>query len=265
MFAVFKLAAAFVSPPLLIFLGLSGAVILLWRQRLLWGRYLLVLTLIFYYLLAIPPVAYVLTVALEEDFTPVNLAGALENTSVIVVLAGGANGPTKGHSFAELSGASWRRWWRGIELYRQFEGRLPLLYSGGSGDPFHPFTGEAALARSYAVASGVVEDHVWIESDSRTTWESAFAVKSFLDERFPEREQHRVILVTSARHMPRSLAMMRRVGIEALPAPADFSAADWRWSLASFLPNADSFSSSVASLHEWLGLAAYSIWDSVKI
>lgn len=251
MFTFLKLIKPFFLPPVLIAIGMLASILLWPRKR---GRRILILTLVAYYLLSIQPVAYGLAHSLENQFSTA-FTGA-QDAEVIVILAGGANKKEGRRSFAELGGVSWKRLWHGIELHRELE-NMPVLYSGGSGDPFDPVSHEAELAKQYALAVGISEDMFWIESSSRNTYESALAIKHILEERFSEKDQHQVILVTSASHMRRSLGVMRKAGISAVPAAADFSQGVFRLNPLSFFPSHAYFSSSVSSIHEWVGIAGY--------
>src|SRR3990167_10678445 len=101
---------------------------------------------------------------------------------------------------------------------------------------------------------GVPADRFWIEPDSRTTRESGEAVKKLLDERFPESEQHRVALVTSARHTPRALLVFEQNGIDASPFPADIAGGSLVIDVMSFFPSHSFFASSIDSIHDCIGL-----------
>lgn len=258
MFVLYKLIKQLVLPAGLIAVGLAAALLLVVKRKNRLAAVLLAVILALYYLLSIEPTAHLLARTLERQYPAVSHASTLEGADVIVILAGGADKSGKERPFEELNGASWRRLWRGIELYRALDGNTPILYSGGSGDPFDTESHEAELARKYAVSMGIPEERFWVETESRNTAESGAAVRQILDERFPEQDIHKMILVTSAVHMPRAVAVMDRHGIKTIPMPADFSAkAILRVSPLSFLPQAGHLESSSASIHEWLGMAAY--------
>ena len=76
----------------------------------------------------------------------------------------------------------------------------------------------------------------------------------------------RVLLVTSALHIPRALGAFRQQGIEAVPAPTDFLAtpAERRAlnrsvaaSVLALIPDAERLKTSTQALKEYLGLAVY--------
>lgn len=272
MFVVYKLIKALILPPALITLGMVFALFCLYRQRIRMAKYALVATAVFYYLLSIEPTAFVLTRSLMRGaFSAAPPAIFFETLKenppeAIVVLAGGVNKKDKTRPFAELSGASWRRLWRGLEVYRQLDSKVPILYSGDSGDPFEAASGEALLARSYALAMGVPESGFLVETKSRTTAESGFAVKRVLDETFPENATHRVILVTSSWHLPRAAKVFEREGVEIIASPADFpTAANLTLDPFSFIPSVEHFASSYFAIHEWIGIGAYWIMSGLNI
>jgi uncharacterized SAM-binding protein YcdF (DUF218 family) len=66
----------------------------------------------------------------------------------------------------------------------------------------------------------------------------------------------RCIVVTSAAHMRRSLALFRKAGVDALPAPTHFlSQRNASLSLGDFFPGAGRIQGADVAVHEYLGLA----------
>jgi uncharacterized SAM-binding protein YcdF (DUF218 family) len=81
---------------------------------------------------------------------------------------------------------------------------------------------------------------------------------------FSERRIGRVLLVTSAMHMPRSVATFRRLcpAVAVIPAPTDFRAPDmpedeWYREAADQLPSAGNLAEFADATHEYLGMAYY--------
>lgn len=257
MFTLLKLIKPFLLPPTLIALGMATSFLLLFRKKQKLGKTLLLLTLVIYYLLSIELVAYLLARSLESNMDIVKFEVETENIKAIVVLAGGVEKKGEYRPYHELSGVSWRRLWHGIELYKRFNSKIPILYSGGSGDPFDPVSVEAELAKKYAVSMGIPEDKFWIETSSRNTYENGVEIKRILDDRFPGVGRHRIILVTSALHMPRSMRIMKKIGLYPIPSPADFAVGSLSLDPLSFLPSISNFSTSTRSIHEWIGIGGY--------
>ena len=71
---------------------------------------------------------------------------------------------------------------------------------------------------------------------------------------------NRIIVVTSAMHMPRAAAAYREAGFDVVAAPADFQS-EWEAPSAIFrwMPQADAFFNSSKAIHEWLGLWVYQL------
>lgn len=257
MFTLLKLIKPFLLPPTLIAIGMltSLFLFLLKKQRL--GKTILLLTLLSYYSLSIEPVAFFLASSLASKGGIVSLQKGADNIEAIVILAGGASKKGGHRLYHELSGVSWRRLWHGIELYKEFKGELPILYSGGSGDPFDPVSVEAELAKNYAISIGIPEEKFWIEPKSRNTYESGIEIKRILDSRFPGIDKHKIILVTSAIHMPRSIRVMKKIGLHSIPSPADFTIGSLKLNLFSFFPSTGNFAVSSFAIHEWIGIWGY--------
>jgi uncharacterized SAM-binding protein YcdF (DUF218 family) len=97
-------------------------------------------------------------------------------------------------------------------------------------------------------------ESILAESASRNTHENA----EFTREVLVEHGLWRVLLVTSALHMPRALATFTSAGIEAVPAPTDFTVTyrDHR-TLMDFLPDAGALSHTTDALKEYIGYAYY--------
>lgn len=265
-FLLAKLFKPVILPPTLIAIGILGSFFTLKKNPRL-GKRMLVFIFFIYLTFSIEPTAYILSRSLETRYSQVSInevKSSLDSVEGIVILAGGAEQVhDEKYSFVELSGASWRRLWHGIELFNELDGKIPIIYSGSSGKPFYPFKEEANLAKKYALLVGIPEEKFFIESESRTTAESGVAMKKFLEEKFGKNETHKIILITSANHMPRALAVFDKVGVISLASPADFSSQSFQISPLSFFPSAESFAVSVRAIHEYIGFIIYRILGKV--
>ena len=96
----------------------------------------------------------------------------------------------------------------------------------------------------------------WLESRSRATAENASNSYAILA---PEGKT-RILLVTSAIHMARSVLSFEQAGFSVVAAPTMF--VDRRpLSVLAFLPQAGSLELSSQAIHEWLGYLVYRLWD----
>ncbi|HRT10061.1 MAG TPA: YdcF family protein [Candidatus Paceibacterota bacterium] len=108
---------------------------------------------------------------------------------------------------------------------------------------------------------GVPRDAIVQESASRNTREHAVNLESMLK----EQGFHRILLVTSALHMPRSMGVFRKncPTIEFVPAPTDFRIVDrelpWHRELVNLIPTPSSYLQFSETMHEYLGMAWYKL------
>jgi uncharacterized SAM-binding protein YcdF (DUF218 family) len=105
-----------------------------------------------------------------------------------------------------------RRVARGVELVRR--GRAAhLLMSGG---PVRHPVPEAHVMRDLALAAGIEAGRVVVETASRNTIGNALHCRPLA----AERGWRRLLVVTDACHMARSLYIFHRLGLPVRPAPA---------------------------------------------
>jgi uncharacterized SAM-binding protein YcdF (DUF218 family) len=169
-----------------------------------------------------------------------------------VVVLGGATESSyvwEGHAQPALNGAA-ERLTAALPLLQRAP-RLKLLYSGGEGELLTRALTEAERARRFYAEMGVDPQRLILESASRTTYENAVlsAAVPGVDRTQPW------LLLTSASHMPRAMAVFEKAGWNVTPWPTDYRAGletPWhRYSLAQGAAKWD------AALHEILGLWIY--------
>ena len=186
----------------------------------------------------------------------------LPRADAVVVLGGGlrpALPPRQGVEVAEGGD----RLLRGVQLVRR--GLAPLLVTSGGRVSFtghDPAPPEALWARDLAQELGLPADRILINPGSRTTAEEARDIGA-LGRR---RGWTRVLLITSAFHMPRSMAtFQQRSGLTVVPVACDYQLPDRAHygqptlgnTLKSLLPDAEALYLSTLALKEHLGLAIY--------
>jgi uncharacterized SAM-binding protein YcdF (DUF218 family) len=95
---------------------------------------------------------------------------------------------------------------------------------------------------------------VQAEGNSINTRENAI----FSYQTLAPRGVRRILLVTSAMHMPRAVGAFRKAGFQVIAAPADFHAGwDQPDILSRWFPNAGNLLYAGLALHEWVGIATY--------
>lgn len=228
-----------------------------------WSRAFIALGAIGSIACSIGPLSDLLLLPLENARPALARIGTLERKgfegySAIVVLGSGTTGfsPEEGRGSA-LGPYSARRVSYAYRLARRLE--LPLLFSGGKAFEAEAQEGEAQAARRFLIESGMDGRRIMVEDKSVSTWENAaFTAKALKEAGLPLK----VVLVTSAFHMPRALLSFRKNGIEALAAPTDYLAdrGPPRW--IDWLPSPAGIPKANAALHEYLGWLWYSLKPS---
>ncbi len=129
--------------------------------------------------------------------------------------------------------------------------QLKLLFTGGEGELLAGALTEAERARRFYASMGVDPQRLVFESASRTTYENAV-----LSAALPGVDKTRPwLLLTSAWHMPRSMATFEKAGWNVTPWPADYrSGLATPWHHFSLAGGASKWH---VALHEVLGLWVY--------
>ncbi len=140
------------------------------------------------------------------------------------------------------------------ELYRA--GKIKhILITSGSGDVLQQRPKEALMVRDFLLRLGVPDKDISIEYESRNTYENAVFTKELLDKQFNNK---RLLLITSASHMRRSIGCFRQADIEFTPFSVDYIAEEDRWSPEYWLiPDSRGFYYWEILIKEWIGYIAY--------
>jgi len=187
-------------------------------------------------------------------------AGKLPTADAIVVLGGATKPAFPPRPAVDLSEGGDRVFY-GAQLYR--EGKAPLVIASGGriswrgGGPSESADMVEILKTLGVPTSAIIQDPT-----SLNTYQNAVNVRQILK----DRGIRRVLLVTSAMHMPRSLGIFRRQGIEAIPAPTDFLITQQeseepnsspQATLLSLLPDAERLGNTTRALKEYIGMVIY--------
>ncbi len=187
-------------------------------------------------------------------------AGKLPTADAIVVLGGATKSAFPPRPAVDLSEQGDRVFY-GAQLYR--EGKAPVVIASG-GRIFWRGGGpsESADMAEILKTLGVPTSAILQDPTSLNTYQNAVNVRQIMK----ERGIRRVLLVTSAMHMPRSLRIFQRLGIEAIPAPTDFLVTQreldepngsTQATVLSLLPDADRLEMTTRALKEYMGSLVY--------
>lgn len=246
MFIVGKILAALLFPPGIFILLALASGILAWRGMKKTAVALAAFLSLFAYFSSTCACSNFLIRCLEDRYPPLSAAAG---ASLVVVLGGGYNeaSPEYG-SQGSLMPVAEKRAVYGLELARAYD--LPLLYSGGKGFDATTDGAESEAARRLWLALGFDAKRLAIETASLDTKGNAAGVAAMVKGR-------RVLLVTSAMHMPRSILAFQKAGLSAIPAPTDYRAKRSPPAWTDFLPDSSRLEATRFALHEYVGLLYY--------
>ncbi len=248
MFTLMKVFNYIIFPPSIFILILLAALFYIRNSRRK-AVIIIITDIVLLYTLSIGFTGNLIYSPLENYAVPINL-NEKPQADYIVVLGGGAiNSSPEEEGRGSLPPEAMKRALYGLYLAGIFD--IPLIYSGGK-----VFGGETESESDIALRimkRYTVKKIKLIKEDrSRTTFENAEFIKSTFN---PEK----IILVTSAYHMKRSLYSFKRAGIECIPAPTDYKLDNSGYSLMSFIPSTGGMDSVFRGLKEHVGLLFYRI------
>lgn len=140
----------------------------------------------------------------------------------------------------------------GLAAYRA--GRAPLMVFGGGGTGVEGTPTEGEWNRARAVERGVPEGAALAAGRAMYTSDES----QLMAERLRERGATRIIVCSSAAHLPRAAEHYRRLGFEVVPLPSDFStrgaAEGWSWAL--LVPRGVALAQVDGVVKEWMGRVA---------
>jgi uncharacterized SAM-binding protein YcdF (DUF218 family) len=220
---------------------LSSAILLLW--------------------LSSTPLASALTLGtLEHQFEGFTTLEKLPTADAIVVLGGATVGITPPRRYPEVNDAG-DRLITAVRLYRS--GKAPkMILSGGciQWNPSSPaLASEAEDMQVLLELFGIRSQDLLLDSYSLNTYQNAINTQRIL------RKEHlkTILLVTSAFHMPRALAIFQQLNIDTTPVPTDFRTLrdPQNSSLQDFLlnlfPSVEYLNQTSLGLKEYVGLFVY--------
>ncbi len=182
---------------------------------------------------------------LEYKYAPLLSLEDMRHVKWIVVLGGGHTSDPQLPVTSQLSDASTARLIEGIRLHNMLPESKIILSGGGLFDPVP----NAKIMADVALSIGVDKEDLVLESVSKDTKDEAGLIQKIVG-------KDRFVLVTSASHMPRSMALFKKCGMHPIPAPTDyFVKKRQRVSPAMFFPSASDLYKTERAFHEYLGIA----------
>ncbi len=236
----------------LILLALLG--LIFWKR--LWGRGLVVLSLLCLWLLATEPVRDQLLSPLENKYSalqPDRLPSDLisEGGMAIVLLGGGIYEKAPEYGGRDmLPGQSLQRTVYAADL--AIKTGLDIYSTGGAMYP-ELTEPEGLIMKRLLMRLGIPKKRIHAETAATNTWENAANIVKLLK----EKDIKQIVLVTTAWHMPRSVWVFESHGLQVIAAPCAYVVGRGSYDLRSYLPHWNVLAASGDALHEYLGRLWY--------
>ena len=229
----------------LLLMALAMVMLLLHRARA--ALVVLLLTFGWLYVASTALFADFMMATLERDFRPKAMS-VMASADAIVVLGGATRGDTHLGTLPDLNQQA-DRLVHAAALYKA--GKAPLVVlSGGSQPDARP---EAQLMKEILAVMGVPGRNILLERASRNTYDNALYSAVVLN----GKGVRKILLVTSAYHMRRAVALFEAQGFEVLPTPTDFQRLVAKPVVPPWLPSVDNLGRTTTALKEHVGFWVY--------
>jgi uncharacterized SAM-binding protein YcdF (DUF218 family) len=188
---------------------------------------------------------------LEHNYQLKNIS-EVDTADAIVVLSGMVRTIQTNEVLSYEFGESVDRIFAGIDLFK--ENKAPSLILTGGKMPWSIGKPEGEYLRDVAIKYGVPRKNILLTENVQNTDQEAKSVKKILTIDAPK-----VILVTSAFHMPRAQKVFEEVGIRIVPFPVDFRNASSKLTFMHFMPSAKSIWETSFFVKEMIGRTYYNL------
>ncbi|NBX45520.1 MAG: YdcF family protein, partial [Gammaproteobacteria bacterium] len=190
----------------------------------------------------------------------------LPKADAVVVLSGmmrhvesdiGRESPTRSGLYPEWGEAA-DRFFAGVELFERNKGEV-LIFTGGLLPWQQDVESEGAYLARYAVGLGIDPARIRVTQDVVNTEGEARAIAKMLIPAPAQSEpkRARIILVTSAFHMPRAQLIFEEAGLQVIPYPVDFRISAEGRDPTDFFPDPKALDRTDIAIRELIGRAFY--------
>lgn len=143
-----------------------------------------------------------------------------------------------------------------IELYQV--GKIKkILVTGCTGDIFDDGYCEATVIKTYLIRLGIPSIDILTEDKAMNTRQNALYTKEVLLARDSVLQNSSYLLLTSAFHLPRSIACFKKVGLDIDAFPLDSIHLKSHSFIDNIIPQLDAMKIWVTIIKEWFGLLSY--------
>ncbi len=199
------------------------------------------------YFCSLRPIKNIVVHPLEYRYRP----AAIAKVKYILVAGGGVVDRSPENGRPSLTESSLRRtitayqWWK--------KNKVPIVLCGGS--PLKNGHPEAEAMRDFLLELGVPQKYLKAEPYSRNTYENILNAKRLLE----LNNNDKIAVITSAVHLPRTIAICRKFKLNYLPVPTGYLTDLTSYSWFDIFPSALELNQVFGALHEYVGVVYYKI------
>jgi uncharacterized SAM-binding protein YcdF (DUF218 family) len=239
-----KILPLFASPLFLIFFLIILGTIIKSKKITLFGVVILIFC-------SLPIISNKLIHYLEKDYT-LQDASAINNADAIVVLSGMLKTIKVDDKLKYEFSEGVDRILSGIDLFKNNKASLLILTKGQV--PWSLGIPEGEYLKEFAIKFGVPKKSILLTDNVQNTDQEAKSVKKLLNS-----NDAKVILITSAFHMPRAKKVFEASNIKVIPFAVDFINSHQKLTFMSFIPSAGALSSTSFFVREMIGRLYYNL------
>jgi len=223
-----------------------AAALLLYRKRPRWARRCAIAAGAVLILLGFTPVSVWLMHPVENAYPRGLLPRHIDG---ILILGGGTEGEIYASRGVTNADQGLTRLVAAYELARQHP-EARVVFSGGP-FPISDPESEARAARNILIGLGLEPERIVLEARSLNTWQNFTYTRALVK----PKDGETWVLITSAFHMPRAMAIASKVKWKMIPWPADYmTATGSHYEYRDFTTN---LQRADLAVHEGIGLLAY--------
>jgi len=200
---------------------------------------------------SLPIVSDKLVAYLESNYQ-LSKPSDIKSADAIVVLSGMIRTINSKDGLDYEFGEASDRIFAGINLFKEKKASKIILTRGKL--PWSVGIPEGEYLKDIVVKNGISENNILLTENVENTDQEAKAIKKLLSINEPK-----VILVTSAFHMPRAQIVFEAAGINVVPFPVDFQKGLSKTTFMSFMPSANALSETSFFVREMIGRTYYNL------
>ena len=244
MIYLYKILPLIFSPLMLIILLIIFGVIINSKKISIIGIFILIVC-------SLPIVSDKLVAYLESDYQ-LSKPSNIEPADSIVVLSGMIRTINSKDGLDYEFGEASDRIFAGINLFK--EKKAPKLILTRGKLPWSVGIPEGEYLKEIAINNGISENNILLTENIENTDQEAKAIKKLLSD-----DKSKVLLVTSAFHMPRARIVFEAAGINVVPFPVDFQKELSKITFMSLVPTAKSLYDTSFFVREMIGRVYYNL------